>query len=204
MDPVADRLRGVIVDLTPQYEAAKARLDQLGPKPKEGAPAEGADVARDRADREATVAELDDTQRLARTLLLQAEQLISQISDRRRAAFTDALFERSYSLLSPDLWVSTATGHPARPRGTEARRAGRALPARSRARRPGALTGLGVAIGVAFAFHIVRQRLAPRLLHRTRQATRGRAATPDVRCSGDPASPRASPRRPAPSSCTRC
>ena len=65
IDPITESLRALIGDLAPKLEAAKARLEQLGPKPKEDDPDESADVARDRAERESAVAELDETQRLA-------------------------------------------------------------------------------------------------------------------------------------------
>ena len=84
-------MRALIGDLAPKLEAAKARLEQLGPKPKEDDPDESPDVARDRAERESAVAELDETQRLARAILIQAEQLTAQVSDRRRTLFTRAV-----------------------------------------------------------------------------------------------------------------
>ena len=112
IDPIAESLRALIADLAPRLEAAKARLEQLGPKPKEDDPEESADVARDRTERESAVAELDETQRLARAVLIQAEQLTAQVSDRRRTLFTRALFERTYSILSPDLWVAAAHNVP--------------------------------------------------------------------------------------------
>src|SRR5215212_9493795 len=112
IDPIAESLRALIGDLAPKRDAAKARLEQLGPEPKEDDSDEGADVARDRAERASAVAELDETQRLARAVLVQAEQLTAQVSDRRRAAFTRALFERTYSLLSPDLWAAAAHNFP--------------------------------------------------------------------------------------------
>src|SRR5215212_8491383 len=81
IDPITESLRALIGDLAPKLEAAKARLEQLGPKPKEDDPDESPDVARDRAERESAVAELDETQRLARAILIQAEQLTAQVSD---------------------------------------------------------------------------------------------------------------------------
>src|SRR5215218_2181463 len=57
IDPIAESLRALVADLTPKRDAAKARLDQLGPKPKEDDPDEGADVAHDRAEREAAAGE---------------------------------------------------------------------------------------------------------------------------------------------------
>ena len=169
LDPVSERLRDLVADLGPQLEAAKARLEQLGPKPKEGAAPEGADVAKDRTDREGSVSEVDEAHRLARALLLQAEQLTSQISDRRRTEFTRALFQRGYSLVSPDLWVRTAESLPRDLRALRIvsedavnRMAGRAS--------PGMLTLLGLAIGAALAFYFARRHVAPRLVHRARGA----------------------------------
>jgi small-conductance mechanosensitive channel len=164
IDPITERLREAVDQIGPELAAAKARLEQLGPKPKDGA-AEGAEVARDRAEREAAAGALDESQRLARSLLLQSEQLTSQISERRRTAFTSALFARSYGLLSPELWVSTASSFP---RDTRALRVvlqdwfdrfeGRSS--------PGTLLLLGLAIGIAVALHIARKNLAPRIVRR--------------------------------------
>src|SRR3954471_9270974 len=75
LDPIAESLRALIGDLAPKLEAAKARLEQLGPKPKEDEPEESADLADDRAERESAAVELGETQRLARAVLIQAEQL---------------------------------------------------------------------------------------------------------------------------------
>ncbi len=169
IDPVVERLRGLTAEIDPQLDAAKARLDQLGPKPKEGAPSEGAEVARARADREATVSGLDDSQRLARALLLQADQITAQISDRRRSAFARALFERSSSLLSPDLWLTVASSMP---RDLRALRivTSDALDRFGGRSSPVTLTLFGLAIGLAIALHIVRRHIAPRVVRRSRQA----------------------------------
>lgn len=170
IEPVAERLRDTIAELTPLHDAAKARLDQLGAKPKEGSPPEGPEVSRDRAERATTLAAFDDSQRLARTLLLQSEQLTAQISDRRRSAFTSALFERSYSIVSPDLWVSIARSLP---RDLRAFRlvvddaVGRIETRTS----PGTLTILGLVLGVAIALHIARRQIAPRLARRSQRIT---------------------------------
>ena len=169
IDPISERLRDTVAEIVPQLEAAKGRLDQLGPKPKEGAPGEGPDIARDRAEREAAVAEFDDTQRLSRALLLQAEQLTGQISDRRRTAFATALLERSYGLVSPDLWVSLARSLPRdlRALGTVLQDAAGRIEGRAS---PTTLTLFGLAIGTAIAFHVTRRHLAPRMVRRARGA----------------------------------
>src|SRR5215212_2665745 len=111
-EPLGETVRVLIEDLTPKLEASKARLAELGPKPKAGEPEESADVARERAERDVAVAELDETQRLARTLLVQANQITAQISDRRRAVFARALFQQSSGVLSPDLWLAVAKAAP--------------------------------------------------------------------------------------------
>ena len=64
LDGLADRLRAIIDLLGPRLEAARERLEQIGPKPKEGA--EGEEVARERAEREQAVNDLDGTQRLSK------------------------------------------------------------------------------------------------------------------------------------------
>src|SRR3954467_8847932 len=165
IDPVTESLRALIGDLAPKLETAKARLEQLGPKPKEDDPEEGADVARDRAERESAVAELDETQRLARAVLIQAEQLTAQVSDRRRAAFTRALFERTYSILSPDLWVAAARNFP-RDLSALGIVARDTIERFARNATFGVLLLLGLAFGVAAALGIARPYLAPRLMAR--------------------------------------
>src|SRR5829696_8047630 len=165
LDPIAESLRALIGDLAPKLEAAKARLEQLGPKPKEDDPDESPDVARDRAERESAVGELDETQRLARAILIQAEQLTAQVSDRRRAAFTRALFERTYSIASPDLWVAVARSFP-RDLGALGVVARDTVERIVRNSTLGVLLLLGLAFGVAAALNIGRPYLAPRLVTR--------------------------------------
>lgn len=111
LDPLTNTIRTLLAELTPKFEAARARLDQLGKKP-EGDAAESEDVAKERAEREKALTDIDETQRLGRTLLVQAEQIGSAISDRRRSLFARALFERSFSILSPDLWSGVAWAIP--------------------------------------------------------------------------------------------
>src|SRR6478735_2679489 len=112
IDPIVESIRTLIAEQAPRLEASKARLDQLGPKPKEGEPEESPDSVKDRAEREAVVAEYDETQRLARAVLLQAEQLVRQIGDLRRSGFARALFEQSDSILSVALWKNVIEAIP--------------------------------------------------------------------------------------------
>ena len=165
VEAIIAEIRAVIEEQAPKLEASKQRLSQLGPKPDKGQPEESADVARDRAEREAAVAELDETQRLGRALLVQAEQLSTQIGDLRRAGFTRALFEQSDGLFSLSLWMSVVQAVP-----RELRALGivlsYALDQLRRSTSFGVLLLLGVAIGVAIALYAGRRSIAPRLVRR--------------------------------------
>ncbi|MDF2970591.1 MAG: mechanosensitive ion channel protein MscS [Microvirga sp.] len=167
IEPIIAEIRAVVDEQTPRLEASKQRLSQLGPKPEKGQPEESADVARDRAEREAAVAELDETQRLGRALLVQAEQLSTRIGDLRRTGFTRALFEQSDGLLSPSLWMNVVQAVP-----RELRALGiiaeDALDQLRRNTTLGVLLLLGLAIGVAVALYVGRRSIAPRLVRRDR------------------------------------
>ncbi len=167
IEPIIAEIRAVVDEQTPRLEASKQRLSQLGPKPEKGQPEESADVAMDRAEREAAVAELDETQRLGRALLVQAEQLSTRIGDLRRTGFTRALFEQSDGLLSPSLWMNVVQAVP-----RELRALGiiaeDALDQLRRNTTLGVLLLLGLAIGVAVALYVGRRSIAPRLVRRDR------------------------------------
>ncbi len=123
IDPLGDTARNAVVDLTPRGDAIRQRLKELGPKPGEKDPPEGADVTKEREERQAALADIDETVRIARALLVQAEQITKSISDRRRTLLTDRLFEASESLLSPRLWYAIVQGSPAtRARSPSSRR----------------------------------------------------------------------------------
>jgi len=167
IEPIIAEIRTVVDEQTPRLEASKQRLSQLGPKPEKGQPEESADVARDRAEREAAVAELDETQRLGRALLVQAEQLSTQIGDLRRAGFTRALFEQSDGLLSPSLWMNVVQAVPRELRAL--RIIGEdALDQLRRSTTLGVLLLLGLATGMAVALYVGRRSIAPRLVRRDR------------------------------------
>lgn len=159
LDTVADGIRRII-DLTqPRLDAARERLNQLGPKPKDGE--EGDDVAKERSEREHAVAEIDETQRLAKSLLVQSEQILDQVSNRRRAAFTRGLFERSSPLVSPDLWMRVTADIPRDLRALQS--AVTDLPDLfTRNGTLGNLLLLGVAFGISGALYFGRRNIAPR------------------------------------------
>ncbi|WP_245435351.1 DUF3772 domain-containing protein [Microvirga calopogonii] len=165
LEPIIAEIRTVIEEQAPKLDASKQRLSQLGPKPEKGQPEESADVARDRAEREAAVAELDETQRLGRALLVQAEQLSTQIGDLRRAGFTRALFEQSDGLISPSLWMNVVQAVPRELRSLGIVM-GDALEQLQRTTSLGVLLLMGLAIGVAIALYAGRRSIAPRLVRR--------------------------------------
>ncbi len=165
IEPIIVDIRTVIEEQAPRLEASRERLSQLGPKPASGQPEESADVARERSDREAAVAELDETQRLGRALLVQAEQLSARIGDLRRAGFARALFAQSEGLLSPNLWMSVIQAIPQELRAQRVVLSD-ALEQVQRTATIGVLLVLGLAIGVAVALYIGRRSIAPRLVRR--------------------------------------
>jgi potassium efflux system protein len=170
VDPLWQRVRAIIDEIQPRLDAARARLDQLGPKPKEDAPQESPDVQRDRAEREAAVAELDETQRLARALLVQAEQITAQTGDRRRAAFARSLLQRTSGILSPDLWSAVVRSLPRDATALQLLFENWSSRIEANAT-PGVLLLLGLAIGIAIALYAGRRYLAPRLVQRDREAS---------------------------------
>src|SRR4051812_49923978 len=91
--------------------------------------------------------------------------LLTPLSDRRRALFTRALFERTYSLLSPDLWMAVARSFP---RDLAVLRvvAQDTIERSLREARLGVLLLLGLALGAAVGLNVGRRYLAPRFVTR--------------------------------------
>ena len=161
--PVADGIRTVIDELDLPLASARERLPQLGPKPKEGE--ESPEIAKERVEREAAVAGIDETQRLARSLLVQSEQIVDRVSNRRRDAFTKGLFERSQGLVAPSLWSRVAEDVPRDMRALQSALSDIML-LFSRNGTLGNLLLLGIAFGVSFALYFGRRNIAPRFGHR--------------------------------------
>jgi small-conductance mechanosensitive channel len=112
LQPLLEQTRKLIEEQGPRVEQAKLRLEQLGPKPDAGASPESADVARDRDARQKAYAEADETMKIVRATLLQAEQLQTAIGDKRRDLFAKTLFTAGPTILSPDVWASAAATLP--------------------------------------------------------------------------------------------
>ncbi|RZJ24168.1 MAG: DUF3772 domain-containing protein, partial [Haliea sp.] len=88
--------------LQPQLDSVAARLAQLGAPP-EGSK-DAPDVAAQRAELESSRSKLDADIRLARLLVVEADQIASQVTTQRRQGFQARLFERTPSILGTHFW----------------------------------------------------------------------------------------------------
>ncbi len=116
LDPVRTDLSAGVAQLEPLLVQLNRRVEEIGPKPAEGATEDPA-ITSERENLAARAAELDAVLRQAKLLNVRADQLSDRIISRRRALFTDQLFARSYSVLDPTLWVSAAAAIPQELRG---------------------------------------------------------------------------------------
>lgn len=112
LQPSLEQLRQLIEEQAPRVEQAKLRLEQLGVKPDPAAPAESAEVTREREGRLKAFTDADETMKIARAALLQAEQLQTAIGDRRRDLFAKALFAAGPTVFSPETWGSAISTLP--------------------------------------------------------------------------------------------
>lgn len=160
---VADEIRGLVTRLDVPLEAARERLAQLGAKPKEGE--ESPDVAAERLEREAAVARIDETQRLARSLLVQGDQIVDRVSNRRRESFARDLLQRSQPLVSPGLWSRVMADVPRDSRSLQGALSDIGLLFSRNGSLPNLLF-LGLAFGVSVALYFGRRNIAPHHAHR--------------------------------------
>ncbi|MBV8568862.1 MAG: mechanosensitive ion channel family protein [Methylobacteriaceae bacterium] len=113
IDPIAASIQTAVEELTPQLNAAKARLDQLGAPPSDKTTPEPEATTEARNEQQKLFNDVDAAFRRAHLLALQATQLGATIGARRRILFTRALFERTSSMLSPTLWLQVVSELPA-------------------------------------------------------------------------------------------
>jgi small-conductance mechanosensitive channel len=100
--------------LTPRQQAITTRLQQLGDKPAEGAPAESAELTQEREAQLALRKPIDETLKRAGLLLVQSDQIVEQISGKRRDLFTSRFLTQTRSLLAPGLWAAVFNEMPRR------------------------------------------------------------------------------------------
>ncbi|MDX6806496.1 DUF3772 domain-containing protein [Terrihabitans rhizophilus] len=100
--------------LTPQQQAINTRISQLGEKPAEGAPPESPEITQERDAQLATRQPIDEALKRAGLLLVQSDQALERATAKRRDLFASRVLNRSYSLLSPQLWTAVASEAPRR------------------------------------------------------------------------------------------
>ena len=155
----------LIEQITPQFEAVKARLEQLGPvndKEKDAA------VDADRAELQKNFSDFDNQLKRARTLAVEIDQVKAAIAAKRRALFNHALFYRSASILSPDLWLSFAMELPRDIKAAGLIGSDWLSGAASRLSGSRGLFFAGI-LGLIAALYLLADRLAVRVLQRRRQ-----------------------------------
>ncbi|MGE0630320.1 MAG: DUF3772 domain-containing protein, partial [Hyphomicrobiaceae bacterium] len=96
-------LRALVDRLTPPMGDVKARLDKLGPPPKDGAQ-EPVELSQRRKQLTDEVAAFDSIIKRAEVLFVQAGQALATINSLRRARFTRQLLERSDEIGAPSFW----------------------------------------------------------------------------------------------------
>jgi potassium-dependent mechanosensitive channel len=113
LEPLLNEAQTVSDALEADSEAAKARLDQLGPKPKKGAPAESAEIAAQRLQLQTNFDEADGLLKRAKVALVRIRQLESDILNRRRAILQSLLLKQSRPVLHPMFWYEAGREVPA-------------------------------------------------------------------------------------------
>src|SRR5690606_33221931 len=114
--------------------------------------------------------ELEDTIRLASALKVQSEQIRATLLERRQAAFTRMIFQRSQGLLSPGLWSRLVAALPGEFAALSTV-AGDWLATFERRARSGQALVLLAAIGIGLALHFARVRLLPHVARRPAEVT---------------------------------
>ncbi|MEP9376875.1 DUF3772 domain-containing protein [Aquabacter sp. CN5-332] len=109
LDPIRREAQQRLDDLGPRLSSTKTRLQELGPPPAEGAPPEEPTAAAAREQLNAQIATIDAALKQYVALTSRADQLSDQIAGRRRSLFADQLFDRSNSVLDPELWAAAAS-----------------------------------------------------------------------------------------------
>jgi small-conductance mechanosensitive channel len=112
LSPLRNSLRDKLADLEPRLADVDARLKSLGPAPAANAPPEEASVATERARITQQRAELDAAIKQVQVLQTRTDQLASVLSERRRAVYSETLFQRSANVLDPYFWVGVVSALP--------------------------------------------------------------------------------------------
>jgi len=112
IEPLSLAIGQAVTALAPQLASADARLEQIGPKPADGAPAESPDVVKERDAQTAARQKIDEQIKRGRLLQVEASQVSDEITQRRRSLLAQRLFERSRSLIDPGLYMDMIAQAP--------------------------------------------------------------------------------------------
>ncbi len=110
-------VRDFTSELAPKLKEAQLRLNQLGPAPKDGEPAEAVEIAEQRAELGTEVAAYDSLIKQADVLLVQVGQLIDAANQARRERFTRTLLEPASNYYTSEFWQRAFASVPNQIRG---------------------------------------------------------------------------------------
>ncbi len=102
----AVRLKAIELELiiAPQVKQIQDQLDQLGPVPKEGEPAESDAISIKRKELGTIFSTLDGELKASRLIIVRASQIETLITNKRRQIFVTQLSQRSKSFFDIQLW----------------------------------------------------------------------------------------------------
>jgi potassium efflux system protein len=110
--PIQAALADALANLDPRLRRADERLAQLGPAPGPGQPPEDPETTSSRQEIQSYRQAVDVEVKQARLLTTEADQLTSYLTDRRRRLFSERLWVRGRSILSPRLWIDFGRALP--------------------------------------------------------------------------------------------
>lgn len=110
--PFTSHLQTTLDHLNGVLAAVKARLDQLGPAPAAKAPAESAQITKERQQQQQEFEAIDALVKRAKLLLVRVTQVNARIAEHQRATFTHSLFRRGPSVAEPGLWLDVVAETP--------------------------------------------------------------------------------------------
>lgn len=96
--------------LQPELEQARQQLDQLGPAPGEGEPAETDEVKNRREQLNENFSKIDAQLKQAKLAEVRANQILKSIADIRRDRFVKSVSVKSEGLLTYEFWSDFASG----------------------------------------------------------------------------------------------
>ncbi|MGI9400952.1 MAG: mechanosensitive ion channel family protein [Rhizobiaceae bacterium] len=100
----------LMAEQAPLVTRISEQLDELGPAPAEGEPAESTELANRRAQLNARLSSVDGIQTETRLVMLRASQVERSTLAIKRERFVQRLFVRSYGIFDPELWTRSTLG----------------------------------------------------------------------------------------------